>query len=413
MVGDGRVDDLDLSGASDTLAFGQAACHLLERAGGKLARRPPGLLPPVRALTCRRERGVFGPRNTHFPVDAVSADVAVLEVPHNWGVEAVESDGQAAIIVAAHTVLCLFEPRGSSLLAILDRVTRLWGTHRTDPAERALNRAISTAIDQVPRGANVVLGYSGGLTSVVSAHVLRRAIGERVMGCFVWTGLEQTPIRAGISKSGVDVVVVDAREQTMRALHGLTDIRDRRVVLARVFSAACADASPGAMLSQGATYDSLLWGTGQPAAAAGSSGLVQPLETLFRAEVELVVKALELPLTLTRTTPSGYADNINGPFCREAVDLCRVVDATLMRQLSDARTPVPGVRVRHTFVVDVWEREPRVCFGYEDSEDGAGWRRMRLREGAFDVVVAALRAYSGMANLRVWYDVSRAGVGGN
>jgi hypothetical protein len=87
--------------------------------------------------------------------------------------------------------------------------------------------------------------------------------------------------------------------------------------------------------------------------------------------------------------------------------LCRTTDATLTRQLADANTPTPGVRARHTFTVDVWDpRRPRVCFGYEESHDGLGWRRMRLRDDGLDMVVEALRSETNIPDLAVMYDVS-------
>ena len=405
VVGDGNIPHFDDTGASDLLVMGEAACNVLKRMGSKLTRRPPGLVPRVRTLTCRRHCGMLGPRNTHFPVDAIATSRDVLDVPKRWQVEAVEPDGRASVIVGIKSVLCMFMPRGPSLVSILDKVTRHWGLHRSDPGERALHRAITTASDHVPRGGTVVLGYSGGLTSCVSAHVLRKAIGPRVTACFVWTGLENTLVREGVTPGGVKIVMVDARQRTLDRLAGTTGFAERRRLLMRVFRDACTEAYPGAALSQGATYEALLMGVGGP--ALGTPGLVQPLEGLFREEVVLIAKEEKLAITAAAGPPSGFADCILGPFSAEALRLCRTTDATLMRQLADANTPTPGVRARHTFTVDVWDsRRPRVCFGYEESHDGMGWRRMRLRDDGLDMVVEALRSETNIPDLAVLYDVS-------
>jgi hypothetical protein len=406
LVGDGRdLPYVDVTGCTDVLAFGEAAYHTLERAGGATGRRPPGLIPTVRTLTCRRDQGILGPKNTHYPVEAVTLAREVTHIPKHWGVEAVEARGDPAVLAGARSVLCLFSPRGPSLTGILDKVTRMWGTHRCDPAERALNRAITATEEQVQRGDHVVLGYSGGLTSAVSGYVLKRALRERVTACHVRTGLEYSFIQPGVTKSGLEIDVVDARQRTLDALEGTTDIHERRWRMARVFRDACLERFPNALLSQGATYESLLTGAGRP--ALQSSGLVQPLENITRGEVELIAKQCRLQVTASVGPPSGYADTVRGPFSAAALQLCRVVDLTLGRQLTEAKTPIPGVRLRHTFVVDVWDREcPRVTFGFEETDNGKAWSRMLLREGGLGVVVDALRTETGIRDLKVAYDVS-------
>lgn len=408
IVGDGHgVPRLDATGASDLLVFGGAAAHVIESMGGKTIARPPGLTPAVRTLTCKKDRGVLGPRHTHFPVDAPGADCDVTELPHHWVVDACESNGSPAVIASLHSVICMFTPRGSSLVAVLDRVTRLWGTHRTDPVERALNRALTTAHDQVPRGVEVVLGYSGGLTSSVSAYVLRKVIGERVIACFVWTGLQPALVSAGINQSGVEIMVADARERTLRALEGTTDVIERRNILSRIFYDACTRTVPGAMLSQGGTYDAMLRGTGKPVGNEPGN-LAQPLENLMREEVEEIAKHLKLRVVSSSHTAAGYADVIRGPFTEDGLRLCFVIDRTLHRLLSEATTPAPGMSVKHTFVLDVWDRTPRVTFGFETSEGGTHWRRMRLRDAGLDMVTEALRLETRIPGMPVAYDVSKS-----
>ena len=408
IVGNGPdIPRLDPTGASDILVFGDAASRAIDQMGGRTASRPPGLTLAVRTVTCKRDRGVLGPRHTHFPVDAPRIDRDVTELPHNWVVDAVEGDGSPAVIASLHSVICLFTPRGSSLVAILDRVTRMWCTHRTDPVERALNRALTTANDHVPRGVQVVLGYSAGLTSSVSAYMLKKAVGERVIGCFVRTGLQPSLVVEGINQSGVEILVADAREQTLRALEGTTNIEERRRILSKVFYDACVAAFPGAMLSQGATYDTILRGNGKRIGDEPGS-LAQPLENLMREEVERVARYLNLRIISSPHSAAGYADVIRGPFTEDGLRLCFEIDRILHKLLAEANTPEPGVRVRHTFSLDVWDRTPRVTFGVEKSEDGNRWTRMRLRDGGLDMVTEALRRDTHIPEMHVAYDVSKA-----
>jgi len=64
--------------------------------------------------------------------------------------------------------------------------------------------------------------------------------------------------------------------------------------------------------------------------------------------------------------------------------------------------------VRPRFTLDVWEEYPRVTFGFEESEDGVQWKRMRLRDAGLDMVVEALRHDTRIHNLEVAYDVTKA-----
>jgi hypothetical protein len=408
IVGDGEgVPRIDPTGASDLLVFGEASRTIIDLLGGRTTTRPPGLTPAVRTLTCRCDTGVLGPRHTHFPVDAPSINRDLVERPRKWEIDATENNGHPAVLRSLHSVICLFTPRGASLVAILDRITRLWGVHRTDPTERAINRAMSTATDHVPRAVQVVLGYSGGLTSSVSAYILKRAVGERVMGCFVWTGLQPAMVSEGQNQSGVEIRIADARRRTVELLNGTTSVQERRRLLSRIFHDACTATFPGAILSQGATYDTLLRCNGK---SVGDSpgNLAQPLENLTREEVVLIAKHLKLKMVTSEGSAAGYADVIRGPFSRAALELCYSIDRTLNEMLAEATTPRPGVRVRPRFTLDVWEEYPRVTFGFEESEDGVQWKRMRLRDAGLDMVVEALRHDTRIHNLEVAYDVTKA-----
>jgi GMP synthase PP-ATPase subunit len=291
------------------------------------------------------------------------------------------------------------------MTSILDKVTRLWGIHRSDPVERALNRAITAIDEQVPRGNHVVLGYSGGLTSVVSGFILKRVIHERITACYVQTGLEYSLFQTCVTENGLEINVVDARQRILDALEGTVDVPERKRRICRIIRDACLEAYPTALLSQGATYESLLYNTTDP--ALQSKCLVQPLENLTRGEVELIANQHKLKVMTSSGQPFGYATTIRGPFSVAALQLCRTVDRILGQQIANMKTPIPGVRIRLTFVVDIWDRNyPQIIFGFEESDNGTMWRRMRMREGGLDMVVDVLRCETGIRDLKVAYDVT-------
>ena len=128
----------------------------------------------------------------------------------------------------------------------------------------------------------------------------------------------------------------------------------------------------------------------------------------MREEVERIAQHLELRIVSSLYTAAGYADLIRGPFTEHALQLCFEIDRILHKLLMEANTPEPGVRVRHTFSLDVWDRTPRVTFGVEKSKNGSRWTRMRLRDGGLDMVTEALRRDTCIPGMHVAYDVSKA-----
>lgn len=407
VVGTGEgVDHFDVTGSSEMLAFGNAACRVLEVAGGRTLRRPPGLLPAIRTLTCRRDRGVLGSRGTHFPVDAPGIDRDVDRLPEKgWAVEAVEEDMRPAVVVGIRSVLCFSMPQGPSLVALLDRVTRMWGLHRSDPVERAMSRAVQVTADHIKPGIRVMLGYSGGLTCTVSAFILHKAVGKRMVPCFVKTGLEKVPVGKG-TLGGIPLETINLQEEVGVVLKGMTKANERRKRLGAMICEACERQYPGWYLAQGATYTSVLFGKVKP--QAKTRNIVHPLETLFREEVELIAKHYKLEIISPDCSFSGMSDPIKGPFSWDAVRLARQVDAALEHAMLDVGFNVPGCKTRYWFEVDVWEDLPRVVFGIEEFTPRRTWYRAEVPEQRLDSIVEKMRELTRIPDLLVMRDLSVA-----
>jgi len=406
IVGDGdELGHVDTTGSSELLAFGMAAVRVFEACGGTTLRRPPGLLPTIRTLTCRRDRGLLGARNTHFPVDAYVVDYDVEQMPQKgWEVEAVEADMRPAVITGIRSVLCLSMPQGPSLVAMLDRVTHMWGLHRGDPVERALDRAVQTTADRIKPGVRVALGYSGGLTSTVSAYVLHKAVGKRMVPCFVKTGLEKIPVTQG-TLGGVPLEVIDLQEEVGRQLKGMTKSDERRKRVGKMLLEACENKYPGWYLAQGATYSSILEKLVRP--QAQTSNIVHPLETLFREEVEMIAKRHKLEIISPDCSFSGLSDPIKGPFSWEAVELVRRVDVVLENVMQQSGfASYPGSKMRYWFEVDVWDKVPRVLFGIEEMTLRRKWYRAEISEQKLDRIVDDMCELTRISNLRVARDLT-------
>ena len=85
-----------------------------------------------------------------------------------------------------------------------------------------------------------ICGLSGGVDSAVAAALVQRAIGSQLTCVFVDHGLlrkgEAEQVRQDfVAATGVDLVVVDAREQFAAALVGVTDPEIKRKIIGREF----------------------------------------------------------------------------------------------------------------------------------------------------------------------------------
>jgi GMP synthase (glutamine-hydrolysing) len=223
--------------------------------------------------------------------------------------------------------------------------------------------------DQIgPRG-RAICGLSGGVDSAVAAAIVQRAIGSRLTCVYVDHGLmradetEQVE-RDFVAATGVELVVVDARDRFLGALAGVTDPEEKRKVIGRefirVFEAAERDIV-GEAVEHGDTVEFLVQGTLYPdvVESGGGSGtanikshhnvgglpqdleftLVEPLRNLFKDEVRRVGEQLGLPPEIVWRQPfpgPGLGIRIIGEVTSERLDILRRADAIARDELSRA-----------------------------------------------------------------------------
>ena len=221
------------------------------------------------------------------------------------------------------------------------------------------------AIQQQVGGKHVICGLSGGVDSAVAAALVQRAVGSQLTCVFVDHGLlrkgeaEQVE-RDYVAATGVDLKVVDASEQFLSALSGVTDPEEKRKIIGRefirTFEAAAREvvgqAGEVEFLVQGTLYpDVVESGGGQGAANIKSHHnvgglpddlqfqLVEPLRTLFKDEVRAVGAQLGLPPGIVWRHPfpgPGLGIRIIGEVTRERLDVLREADAIARAELTAA-----------------------------------------------------------------------------
>jgi GMP synthase (glutamine-hydrolysing) len=210
----------------------------------------------------------------------------------------------------------------------------------------------------------VICGLSGGVDSAVAAAIVQRAVGKQLTCVFVDHGLlrsgesEQVQ-RDFVASTGVELVVVDAVDQFLNALAGVTDPEEKRKIIGREFirsfEAAARDIAAGGdveFLVQGTLYPDVVESGGGTGTANIKSHhnvgglpddlkfkLVEPLRTLFKDEVRQVGLELGLPEEIVWRQPfpgPGLGIRIIGEVTAERLDILREADLIARNELKAA-----------------------------------------------------------------------------
>ena len=227
------------------------------------------------------------------------------------------------------------------------------------------------AIREQVGDARVICGLSGGVDSSVAAALVQKAVGDQLTCVFVDHGL----LRAGeaeqveqdfVAATGVRLKVVDAADQFLDALAGVTDPETKRKIIGREFirvfeqaarelveeAAADEDQEEVRFLVQGTLYPDVVESGGGEGAANIKSHhnvgglpddlqfeLVEPLRTLFKDEVRAVGLELGVPEGIVWRQPfpgPGLGIRIVGAVDAERLAVLRAADAIAREELTAA-----------------------------------------------------------------------------
>ncbi|GGX02620.1 GMP synthase [glutamine-hydrolyzing] [Pigmentiphaga litoralis] len=215
------------------------------------------------------------------------------------------------------------------------------------------------AIRQQVGDDEVILGLSGGVDSSVAAALIHKAIGPQLTCVFVDHGLLRLDegkqvMQTFADNMGLNIIHVDATNEFMSKLEGVSDPEAKRKIIGRefveVFQREAGKLKNARWLAQGTIYPDVIESGGKKGKAQTIKShhnvgglpetlnlkLLEPLRELFKDEVRKLGVALGLPPGMVYRHPfpgPGLGVRILGEVKKEYADLLRRADAIFIEEL--------------------------------------------------------------------------------
>ena len=209
----------------------------------------------------------------------------------------------------------------------------------------------------------VICGLSGGVDSAVTALLVHEAIGDQLTCVFVDHGLlrlaeAEKVVSLFKGHYNIPLIHVDAAEQFLSALEGVSEPEAKRKVIGRVFievfEAEAKKLGGARFLAQGTLYPDVIESvsfTGGPSVTIKSHHnvgglpqrmnmeLIEPLRELFKDEVRALGRELGLPEVFVGRHPfpgPGLAIRCPGEISREKLHILRLADEIYIEEIRRA-----------------------------------------------------------------------------
>lgn len=202
----------------------------------------------------------------------------------------------------------------------------------------------------------VVMALSGGVDSSVCAALAAKAIGDRLFPIYIDTGLMRKGETERIRHlfGGINLQVIDAGEEFLASLKGITDPEAKRKAIGerfiRVFEREARKVGAKCLL-QGTIYPDRIESEGGIKSHHNVGGMplhmefsrvIEPIRDLYKDEVRDVAGALGLPAEIQHRMPfpgPGLAVRILGEVTKDKVDVVREANAIIEDEIVEKYRP--------------------------------------------------------------------------
>jgi len=213
--------------------------------------------------------------------------------------------------------------------------------------ENIIDRLINEIKNTIPGNEKVLCAVSGGVDSTVTALLLEKAVGNRLVTVFVDHGLlregEVNEVLENLKMLGINPIFIDARERFLLRLKGIKDCEEKRRIIGeefvKIFSEIAKRDPNIKWLAQGTTYPDVIESGAVPGADKIKShhnvaGLpkwlklkvIEPIKYFYKDEVRKIALALGVPWEIAYRHPfpgPGLAVRIIGEVTREKLEITR------------------------------------------------------------------------------------------
>ncbi|WP_185871783.1 glutamine-hydrolyzing GMP synthase [Blattabacterium cuenoti] len=227
-----------------------------------------------------------------------------------------------------------------------------------------LNNFVKNTIDNIKKRVNkkkVILGFSGGVDSFVTAYIIHKAIGNSLICIFVDTGLllenEKEKIFSLCEKMHFPIKIIDAKKRFLSKLTGVVDPEIKRKVIGKEFICLFQKESNKInnieFLAQGTIYSDIIESSVSSKNLISNSikshhnvgglpttlmklKLIEPLKKLFKDEVRKIGKKLGLPKEILYRHPfpgPGLSIRIIGGVSEKKISILRKAENILLQEL--------------------------------------------------------------------------------
>ncbi|MDO9534528.1 MAG: glutamine-hydrolyzing GMP synthase [Bacillota bacterium] len=249
-------------------------------------------------------------------------------------------------------------PQGQSILSnFLFRICRFSGNWTMENFVENSIREIESAVGFHGKA---VCGLSGGIDSSVAALLVHKALGSGLTCIFVDHGLMRKGEREQVistfsGKFGMNIIAVDAAEEFLGLLKGVSDPEKKRKIIGnhfiRVFEREAEKLGGVDFLVQGTLYPDVIESGTATAAVIKSHHnvgglpddmqfkLIEPLKYLFKDEVRKVAMELELPDEIVWRHPfpgPGLGVRVLGEVTPEKVAILQEADHIVLEEIKAA-----------------------------------------------------------------------------